>query len=709
MTDQGTSYQKMVNVWRQRISSRGGRLALAALSTGLVLFSLVGWALNGWGVDRRSLLSSGSLKVDLKSTPPATLHELAKQFPKWSEILSDPKLESIYREFLGVYQQGGEAAAKDLAKRRGLLNEQGEVILTLELSTDDSSELARKLSEQGVRVTAASGRYLDIAIPWSLIQAIAASPNSSGWLTDPSGEPIPELEQVRRVRLVAPAGDNSALSAGNLAGDIESEGVAVMGADKWQEAGISGAGVKVGLIDSGFGGYTNLLGTELPEQVTTRSFEDGMAEVGDTDIVHGAACAEVIHDVAPGAELFLAAANSQAETMEAIKWLESQGVQVISMSKTWFAGAMDGTSDLDRFIEQSAERGVVWVIAAGNFAESHYLGEFSDSDGDGYHEFSEGNELLRIYPEQSVTLALNWDDWQVGDQDYDLYLLDGDQKVIASSENRQNGPDSGAYELINYSGLDPNGTYYVSIYAYHATRPAQLNLFVLHGKVDGSMPETSISMPAEGRLVLGIGATNWETDVLEPYSGQGPTLDGRLKPDLAAPSVVSIASSQDPFNGTSAAAPHAAGAAALVLEAYPDFTPEQVFDFLKSRAVDLGAEGPDPQFGYGRLWLGDPNERFVPPTAEPTAPAEITPPPTGVVQATARPRTGQTKPISKALPLMGLICLTVPGMFGLAGFLTLGAVVVLTRTKVEARRCPFCGEQLRQASRFCPRCGRRVR
>ena len=343
------------------------------------------------------------------------------------------------------------------------------------------------------------------------------------------------------------------------------------------------------------------------------------------DIVHGTACAEVIHDVAPGAELFLAAANSQTETMEAIEWLESQGVQVISMSKTWFAGSMDGTSDLDRFIEQSAGRGVTWVIAAGNFAESHYLGEFSDPDGDGYHEFSEGNELLQIYPEESVTLALNWDDWQVGDQDYDLYLLDGDQNVVASSENRQNGPDSGAYELINASELDPEGTYYAAFYAYRATRPAQLNFFVMHGKVEGTMPETSISMPAESGSVLGIGATHWETDELEPYSGQGPTLDGRLKPDLAAPSVVSIAASENPFNGTSAAAPHAAGAAALVLEAYPDFTPGQVFDFLESRAVDLGTEGPDAQFGYGRLWLGDPEERYTPPRVEPTAMVEITP------------------------------------------------------------------------------------
>ena len=205
-------------------------------------------------------------------------------------------------------------------------------------------------------------------------------------------------------------------------------------------------------------------------------------------------------------------------------------------------------------------------------------------------------------------------------------MLDADQNVLASSENRQNGPDTGAYELINYTGLDPKGTYYAAFYAYRATRPAQLNFFLLHGKVEGTMPETSLSMPADSGLVLGIGATDWETDELESYSGQGPTLDGRLKPDLAAPSVVSIASSESPFNGTSAAAPHAAGAAALVLEAYPDFTPEQAFDFLKKRAVDLGEEGTGRRNSdMGGCGWAIPNERFMPPRAEPTAAVEITP------------------------------------------------------------------------------------
>ena len=57
-------------------------------------------------------------------------------------------------------------------------------------------------------------------------------------------------------------------------------------------------------MDFGFEGYEDLLGTELPEKVTVKSFR------GDGDItgggeIHGTGCAEIVHDVAPDAELYL--------------------------------------------------------------------------------------------------------------------------------------------------------------------------------------------------------------------------------------------------------------------------------------------------------------------------------------------------------------------------------------------------------------------
>ena len=57
---------------------------------------------------------------------------------------------------------------------------------------------------------------------------------------------------------------------------------------------------------------------------------------------------------------------------------------------------------------------------------------------------------------------------------------------------------------------------------------------------------------------------------------------------------------------TSAAAPHAAGAAALVVGAYPTYTVDQVWSCLETNAIDMGAAGKDNEYGAGRLNFPDP-------------------------------------------------------------------------------------------------------
>ncbi|KKK74032.1 hypothetical protein LCGC14_2887830, partial [marine sediment metagenome] len=91
------------------------------------------------------------------------------------------------------------------------------------------------------------------------------------------------------------------------------------------------------------------------------------------------------------------------------------------------------------------------------------------------------------------------------------------------------------------------------------------------------------------------------------FSSRGPTLDGRTKPDIAAPGVLVKAAAGGTTNdytnksGTSMASPFVAGTAALMVQADPTLTPSQVKSIITSTAVDWGPSGKDIDYGAGRL------------------------------------------------------------------------------------------------------------
>jgi hypothetical protein len=309
-------------------------------------------------------------------------------------------------------------------------------------------------------------------------------------------------------------------------------------------------------------------------------------------------------------------------------------VQVISHSAGWVYGTKDGSSEIAKTVDDVVGKGVLWINSAGNYADTHYRGTFTDVDKDGYHEFGPGDEMMAMQmykSSQKVRIILNWDDWQNGDQDYDLHIMDQNTNILASSENIQNGPGSEPLEYIIYEFSDV-GHYYIVIYTKNATRPVTFDLYIPDVTLEYYTPEYSLNTPGDARRSLTVGATYWSDDSLEVYSSQGPTDDGRMKPDISAPAGTNSASYQGPFYGTSASTPHVAGAAALVLQAHPEFTPDQAMDFFKGRALDLGANGPDSAFGFGRLNLGEPSPVIpVPthpgmteaPTAMPTTPPTL--------------------------------------------------------------------------------------
>lgn len=120
----------------------------------------------------------------------------------------------------------------------------------------------------------------------------------------------------------------------------------------------------------------------------------------------------------------------------------------------------------------------------------------------------------------------------------------------------------------------------------------------------------TVGPPGCARQVITVGAST-DHDEVANFSSRGPTLDGRVKPDVVFPGVgivscrargTSMGTPVDDrytaASGTSMATPHASGTAALLLEAAPSLTPAQVKALLQQTAVNLGLD-PNTQ-GSGR-------------------------------------------------------------------------------------------------------------
>ena len=118
-----------------------------------------------------------------------------------------------------------------------------------------------------------------------------------------------------------------------------------------------------------------------------------------------------------------------------------------------------------------------------------------------------------------------------------------------------------------------------------------------------------INTPADATGALAIGAVSAGGSIAS-FSSRGPTADGRTKPDVVAMGVgtrvasfLKDSSTYNFFSGTSASAPLAASAAALLLSARSELTPSQVIDALRNTADR--AEFPDNTFGWGLINAAD--------------------------------------------------------------------------------------------------------
>jgi subtilisin family serine protease len=395
-------------------------------------------------------------------------------------------------------------------------------------------------------------------------------------------------------------------------GHVLTEGIETMDVSALHERGINGSGVGVAIVDHSF----DASNPEIADQVVeTKNFTS--TSFKEDPNAHGTAVAEIVAEVAPEANLHLYQAVTTTEIEAAAAHVNATDeVDVVVMSLGVDVGPFDGSSTFDDWIGRSVDDGQNWFVAAGNSGQTHYGGAWTDPDGDGYHNFSATDSNLSVSPSQStVAFTVNWDDWGAGgtggsDQDYDVAVVDGTGTPVETSVTRQDG-EAGDYpvEQITVTGAEEYSELHLVINRASATGDASFDVFVTGATiVDGHRtPRGSLTRPATEEKVDTVGAVYWDDASLRAYSSRGPTDGGVRKPEFVAPdgtssTVYGAAGGESAgFTGTSAAAPHAGGVAALLLEADGTLAPPEVTTTLATTTDPVQGDEPNNRTGDGLI------------------------------------------------------------------------------------------------------------
>lgn len=414
--------------------------------------------------------------------------------------------------------------------------------------------------------------------------------------------------------------------------DIVSEGAQSSGALAWHGDGKQGGGVKVGILDVGFGrlAATQEAG-ELPADVTVHNGQCAP----DAQSSHGTTMAEVVHDMAPAAQLYLACVTDSMDFDDAARWLTDQGVQVVNVS-LGFPGTGRGSGAADptepdwtpaTVVAWLRGQGIVVVTAAGNEADKHMTGQTADPDGNGWMNISGAaeNQGFTMAAGARATVELKWDAWPRTNNDLDVFVMDqlgkptglNDPHLVAYSINPQQETAGGRapVETVTFDNTaGETATYWIYV---QRKQGAATNLrydLTLYGPVSGVSyvdPAGSIAEPAGSPYTIAVGAitpVNAATGgTVEGYSSQGPTIDGRVKPDVVGFTNVSTftggVAPNPTAGGTSVAAAHVTGAAALYKGANPSLDPAELEALLLDSSDRFGRSNT---FGSGVLKLGSP-------------------------------------------------------------------------------------------------------
>ena len=413
---------------------------------------------------------------------------------------------------------------------------------------------------------------------------------------------------------------------------------------------VSGKGVKVAVISDS---YNSIPGDPAQADVLNGDLPGPGNPDGDSIPVEevkkypygrssdeGRAMLQIIHDIAPKAQLgFRTGFISAGDFAQGIRELKQKNYNVIVDDVTYITEPFFQDGAVAKAVNEVTAQGVSYFAAAGNYGNSSYQSAFTAAPAPTgiagtAHDFGGGDifQNIKLKP-GSYTIVLQWQDsiYSMGQtqtgtlNDLDIYLTDATGSTLFGFNKNNLGGDP--YEVLPFT-VTANSE--ANIMIIRAAGNTALNFKYIIFRGDATISEhisgqSTIVGQANSAGAITVGAVRYTNTpafgvsppVVESFSSLGGTpVNGtvRNKPDLTGPDGVNttvnfgslnIEGDQFPnFFGTSAAAPHLAGVAALLLEAKNKFSsqalsPIQMKNLLQSTALHTGASGFDFLNGAG--------------------------------------------------------------------------------------------------------------
>jgi subtilisin family serine protease len=447
-------------------------------------------------------------------------------------------------------------------------------------------------------------------------------------------------------------------------------------ADSAWSKGWTGNGIKVAVLDSGLD--TDPANPDLPAVIQARDYSAFPRAIGNTVLNkvtgHGTHVTGTVlgrgtlssgntgngggpfKGMAPSASLvFLkigddttASSSFAADVAAMHAAVDTFQANVLSMSYGGWDAYHDGSDPEDQVVDWVYSRGIPFFIAAGN----HGRGEFHFSGTVGAHDSTATIPVsVTGAGTNSTMLSFNlvWrSPLDSPATSLDLrYYTNSMQAVPALLHNQTSSSRGTNSEYSGSTGYVPagNSTYFLRV-VNNSARPLRFHIYEDSGDgtvtFDAGDPNYTIGQPATADHAFAVGAYvtrgswtgydggdngyGYAVGEIAPWSSRGPRVDGRTKPDIAAPGSITISirdrhiyTSPDPhwvssvgtsadtayvvMQGTSMAAPVAAGAAAIILGRTPSLTAEQVFSVMAAGALTDKYTGavPNTTWGAGKL------------------------------------------------------------------------------------------------------------